>query len=202
MLRRFYFIVVAVLALGFCGPVQALESDANVNSIEATIDQFKSDPSIKPYFDNAYAYVVFPNVVKGGIIIGFGEGSGKMYKQGSYTGDVVLTNFSLGAQFGAQSYKQVIFIENKRAYQNFVANGVTLNANASAAFATLGANAQAGSGGVSASSSTGDVAANTDPKMKGAYSNSIATFVLTKAGVMFQATLGGETFEFTPADQN
>ncbi|MDC0534788.1 lipid-binding SYLF domain-containing protein [Francisellaceae bacterium] len=175
-------------------------ADVNESAVQSTIKTFKDNAQIAPFFENAYAYAVYPNITKGGIIVGFGEGEGVVYKQGDKVGTSEVTAFSIGAQLGAQTYSQVIFLENKEAYTNFLAQGTVLDLNASAAFITLGANAQVGTGGVSSSASTGEMAANTNPKINGNYTNSIATFVLTKAGLMGQATIGGQTFEFKSND--
>jgi lipid-binding SYLF domain-containing protein len=196
MKNLYKVILISMLCIGVS--ISALAEDNDATKVQQTIQQFKNNRSVAPYFDKAYGYAVYPNIIKGGIIIGFGEGKGQVFQDGYFTGKSTLTSFSLGAQLGAQSYSEVIFFKNKVAYENFLTQGLIFSANASAALITLGANAQAGSGGVSSSASTGALASNTKPRMHGAYSNSIATFVLTKAGLMGQATLGGETFTFTP----
>ena len=179
---------------------------ANAHEINLTtknaISQFRENPKISPYFNDSYAYIIYPSITKGGLIIGFGEGTGTIFREGLDVGEAKVTLFSLGAQLGAQTYSQIIFFKDQSAYKNFLAQGFIFSANASAAFITLGANAQAGTGGVSSSASAGDLAKNTSPRMDGAYNNSIATFMLTKAGLMGQATLGGETFDFTFNNNN
>ncbi len=199
MIKQGYKVFIGMVLLG---TVAIANADVSKTAVEATIKEFKDNPGVAPYFDHAYAYMIFPSITKGGVIIGFGEGEGQVFKQGTNVGTSEVTLFSIGAQLGAQTYSQVIFFENEEAYTNFIAEGTILSANASAAFITLGANAEAGTGGVSSSSSTGKMAANTDPKMGGSYANSTASFSLTKAGLMGQATLGGATFEFKPNDNN
>ena len=47
----------------------------------AKAEFIKTDPMMKTLFDNAYGYVIFPNVGKGAIGIGGAAGQGIVYKK-------------------------------------------------------------------------------------------------------------------------
>ena len=50
---------------------------------DARAEFIKVDGLMKNLFDNSYAYVIFPNVGKGGIGIGGAAGNGIVYKGGN-----------------------------------------------------------------------------------------------------------------------
>ena len=45
---------------------------------DGTMDVFESSQDLKPYFDTAYGYAVFPNVGRGGIVVGGSYGKGQI----------------------------------------------------------------------------------------------------------------------------
>ncbi len=63
----------------------------------------KSDWQMKKHFANAYGYVIFPNVGKGGIGIGGAAGNGVVYENGTKIGMAKLTQISIGFQWGRSS---------------------------------------------------------------------------------------------------
>src|SRR4029453_7864265 len=103
---------IATLLLGVTGPAIADEYDD-------TIAIFKKAGESATFFNNSYAYLVFPNVGKGGLGIGAAHGSGRAYEQGKYVGDVKLNQISIGAQAGGQAFSQMVFFEEKHAFEDF-----------------------------------------------------------------------------------
>ena len=142
---------------------------------EEAIKHFKeTDSEINKFFKGAYAYVVFPGVGKGGAGIGGAHGRGILYKNQKPLGRATLTQASIGFQLGGQSFMEVIFLEDKRAYDNFVEGKVKLGAHASAVALTEGA----------------AVTAN--------YNDGVSIFTATKGGLMYEATVGGQKFKYKP----
>jgi lipid-binding SYLF domain-containing protein len=143
--------------------------------IAETIASFKNkDPALVPYFHDAYGYAVFPTVGKGGFIVGGAYGTGKVYEQGRLVGVSSITQATIGLQMGGQTYSEIVFFKDKAALQRFEQGGFELSAQASAVAVTSGAAANA------------------------SYSNGVAIFTLTKAGLMYEASVGGQEFTFTP----
>ena len=85
-----------------------------------TIQVFKNSPILKPYFENAYGYAVFPTIGKGGIGIGGAYGKGQVYEKGKIRGTAKLFKATIGFQLGGQAFSEIIFFEDKRAYKEFV----------------------------------------------------------------------------------
>ena len=129
---------------------------------------------MKKHFSNAYGYVIYPNVGKGGIGIGGAAGNGVVWEQGNMIGMAKLTQVSIGFQWGGQAYREVIFFESKKEMDRFKENKVELSAQASAVAVTAGASADA------------------------KYVDGVMVFTMQKGGLMYEASVGGQKFKFNP----
>jgi len=159
-----------------------------------TIKLFRDAPESRGFFSKSYGYAVFPTVGKGGYVLGGAYGKGRVYRGENYIGDSAMTQVTVGWQLGGQAYSQVIFFEDKRAFDEFTSGNFEFGAQASAVAITAGASAQAGTGGASASASgTQHHARHATP----AYHKGMAVFTLTKGGLMYEASVGGQKFDFT-----
>ena len=162
---------------------------------EETKDIFRKAGESSGYFKNSYGYAVFPTIGKGGIGIGGAYGEGRVYAKGIYTGDASMVQLTIGFQLGGQAYSQIIFFEDKRAYDEFTSNNFEFGAQASAVAITAGASASASTaGGASAGASGG----KNDATTKGNYHKGMAVFTIARGGLMYEATLGGQKFKYTP----
>ncbi len=184
-------IVFLVLIISFVPTVYAKE----VQDYSETIAVFKSSPEAQKYFDDAYAYAVFPFVGKGGFIVGGSHGNGQVYVNDQVTGFATMTHLSIGLQAGGQAFSEIIFLADKRAYEEFTSGTFEVDASASAVAITAGAQATAGTTGVS-SSSKGFKGAS--EQNEGWYVKGLAIFVHTKGGAMLEASVGGQGISFTP----
>ncbi|MDA1301415.1 MAG: hypothetical protein O2868_15200, partial [Proteobacteria bacterium] len=128
---------------------------ARADSFAGTIDLFESSFAVKPFFKDAYAFAVFPTVGKGGFVVGGAYGKGKVYVNDRVTGTVTLAKLTVGFQMGGQAFSEIIFLKDKRAYDEFTAGTFELDATASAVVITAGASAQAGTSGNSAGAAVG-----------------------------------------------
>ena len=182
------FPVVVVLALVCFHPAYA-------DDYAATIEKFRSSDAVKPFFDNCYGYAVFPTVGKGGAGIGGSFGTGRVYAQGAPTGTVKLFKATIGFQLGGQAFSQMIFFEDKRAFEEFTGGNFEFDAGVSAVAITAGAQAKAGTEGATAGASAGPA---TGTQAKTVYHKGMAVFVQAIGGLMYEATVGGQKFSYTP----
>jgi lipid-binding SYLF domain-containing protein len=188
--------IVKHLLLGLCALwITAMGSPAAAGDVSHTISVFKKSPVVHPFFKNAYAYAVFPTVGKGGIVVGGAFGKGKVYRQGTLTGHATLSKVTVGFQLGGQAFSEIIFFQDKRAYDEFTSGTFEFDASASAVIITAGAQAKAGSEGGTASASAGP---DTGTQASLGYRKGVAVFVHTKGGLMYEAAIGGQRFDFTP----
>jgi lipid-binding SYLF domain-containing protein len=164
--------VITLVAIAPLAPVRAQDNKAK--EVAAAIASFKSDADVAKWFDTAYGYAVFPSIAKGGLVIGGAAGDGQVFEKGAYIGDAHVTQATIGAQIGGQSFAEVIFFETRAALDRFKENKFEMTAGVSAVAATEG-------------------------KSKDAkYTNGVAVFTHAKKGLMAEASVGGQKFKFTP----
>jgi lipid-binding SYLF domain-containing protein len=181
----------------FLGLVLLLWSAAIwANAYTDTITLFKNAGESASFFDNCYGYAVFPTIGKGGLVVGGAHGSGRVYQHGNYVGDTSMTQLSVGFQAGGQAYSQIIFFEDKRAFEEFTKGDFEFGADASAVAITAAAGGSVGTTGAAAGASGG----KKDARTAGRYYKGLAVFTIVKGGAMYEATIAGQKFKYTPKD--
>lgn len=135
------------------------------------------DAGLSTYFDNASGYVIFPNVGKGGLIIGGASGNGILYENGKSMGLANLKKLNIGLQAGGQAVVEVIFFETEAALKSFKEGNFEFAAEVSAVIADEGASKNAN------------------------YNDGVVVFAMPKAGLMADASVGGQKFNYTPFAQ-
>lgn len=164
-----------IVALAFLATPASAQDEAEVAE---TIQNYKEgDPGMQAWFAEAYGYVVFPSVGKGGIGVGGAYGKGLAYEQGRLVGKTTLTQVTVGFQWGGQEFSEVIFFKDKTAFDDFTDGNFELGAQVSA------------------------VALKTGVSGTLAYSGGLAVVTATKAGLMYEATIGGQKFEYETIGQ-
>jgi lipid-binding SYLF domain-containing protein len=168
---------------------------AMADNYSDTISVFKKSDAVKPFFNKAFGYAVFPKVGKGGIVIGGAYGEGRVYKQTKLSGTAKLMKISVGFQFGGQAFSEIIFFQDKRSYTDFISGNFEFDGSVSAVVITAAAQAQASTQGSSAGASLGP-ATGTQAETK--YTKGMAVFIHTLGGLMYEMSIGGQKFSFTP----
>ena len=151
------------------------------------------DAGASNLFQSAYGYALFPTIGKAGFVVGGAYGKGRVYSGGKHIGDTSMTQASIGFQLGGSGFSQVIFFEDKRALDEFTSGNFEFGAQAQAVALTAAAGASANTSGNSATASGGKNNANT----AGSYHKGMATFTITKGGLMYEASIGGQKFSYT-----
>ncbi len=189
---RFHAAVLAAAVLATSN--MALAQD--VEDLSETIELFRGIPQVAPYFGSAYAYAVWPRIARGGLGIGGASGRGQVYVGGKVTGFSRVSDITFGAQAGGQTYRQVIFFENKAAYDKFVTGKFEFDASASAVAVTASAQASAGTSGTSATAGAGSPSTGAGA----GYQGGMQTFTMAEGGLMYAATIGGQKYNFDAVD--
>ena len=154
---------------------QTMDVTKDVKEAQETIAVFKkADPGLSRFFDNAVGYAVFPTVTKGAIGVGGAAGSGVVFEKGKAIGKASLTQVTVGAQLGGQTYSEILFFETEQALTDFKKGTLALAAQASA------------------------VAAAKDASANAKYEKGVAVFTTGKGGLMAEASVGGQKFAFEP----
>ncbi len=165
---------------------------ARADKYSDAIATFKRAGESGKYFGHCYGYAVFPTIGKGGIVVGGAHGTGRVYERGALVGTSSMTQVTVGLQLGGQAYSQIIFFQDKRAFDEFTSGHFEFGAEANAVAITAGANAQASTGGSGAAASTSKRHAATS----GGYWKGMAVFTVAKGGLMYEASIGGQRFSF------
>lgn len=163
---------------------------------EDALHSFRAADQTASYFDNAYGYVVFPTIGKGGFGLGGAHGSGRVYAQGQYVGDTTVTQLTVGFQMGAQAFSQIIFLEDERAFKSFTSGNFEFSAQATAVALTAGVSAEANTGGGTSTSASGG--RNDANVSNSGYRKGLAIFTIARGGLMYEASLGGQKFSYKP----
>ena len=156
--------------------VYAADEDLKAESQQAMSDFMKTDSTLKNSVSSSAGYAIFPNVGKGGLVVGGAHGKGLVFEKSnpSPVGQATLTQASIGAQVGGQTFAQLILFETPAALNDFKSSKFEMSAEVSAVAAAEGAGAAA------------------------KYKQGVAVFTLPKKGLMASASIGGQKFKFEP----
>ncbi|OEU21544.1 hypothetical protein FRACYDRAFT_235168 [Fragilariopsis cylindrus CCMP1102] len=145
-------------------------------------ESFNNQETCKAYFENAYGYVIFElitnswNCFEGDVCILNNEDTNNNDNKYGKVGTSKMLQASIGPQLGGQVYKMIIFFETERDYQHFI--------------------------------STDNFEFGVDAKVVASISNTLqymkgmAIFTSTIGGLMYEATLSGQKYNFTPTTGN
>lgn len=174
-------------------PALIFSNIANADNYSDTINLFKKSPAVQSFFNNSYGYVVFPTIGKAGFVIGGAYGEGLLYHQEISVGTVTMMKATVGFQAGGQAFSEIIFLQDKRAYDEFTSGNFEFDASASAVVITAGIQAKTGTNGLTASVTAGPA---TGAQAETNYRKGMAVFIHTKGGLMYEATVGGQKFSY------
>jgi lipid-binding SYLF domain-containing protein len=159
--------------LGGCAtaPASRPEREALLTeSVTALKRMSAEDPGVPALVKRGAGYALFPTVTKGGLVVGGARGQGVLYEQGRHTAYCDLTQATVGAQVGAQTFSELLVFENWAALDRFRAGQLAFAADASAVALTRG------------------VAADFS------FIDGVAVVVSPLSGVMVEAAVGGQQF--------
>lgn len=166
-------IILALVIIFLTGCATTRSDDSMIRESRATVDGFVDrDPGLQSWVDHAHAYAVFPEISKGGFWVGGGFGHGMVFRDGRAIGRTRVSQATVGAQIGAQSYSQIIFFQDESALRTFQRENLEFSAQATAVAASAGR------------------AATTS------YERGVAVFIKTRGGLMAEATVGGQRFRY------
>ncbi len=156
------------------------------------LERFRSLDETNSFLSQAVGYAIFPTIGKGGIGIGGAYGEGCVYKGGARAGAVKMGQVTIGFQLGGQAYSQLVIFKTGDAYDSFTSGSFEFGADATAVALTYGA--QAGAGTKGASASAGEESGGAQ------WYRGMAVFTIAKGGLMYEAAIGGQKFEFYPGE--
>jgi len=174
MKKRYLSLITAMLVITFAG--KALADDekdkltTDVNDAKAAL--IKQDDGLKDIMDKAKGYVIFPSVAKGGLVVGGAAGAGQLLENDKAVGEAKLRQGSIGLQAGGQVYIELICFDDQTSLDNFKKGNYEFSAQVSAVAVTDGVSKNA------------------------KYADGIMVLTLAKGGLMYEASVGGQKFEY------
>jgi lipid-binding SYLF domain-containing protein len=158
------------------GPDTVEEQENLQERAEGTLREMQAkDSGLEALIDQSYGYVVFPEISKGGVLVGGATGTGVAYEQGVPIGSVTVNQASIGATLGGQSFSELILFENEATFRRITGGKFTFGADASAVALKAGAAAS------------------------GAFRDGVAVFVMPRGGLMVDLSVRGQELDFQPA---
>ncbi len=170
-------VAIAALGLGACSTEPKTEAEKSTLTAEsgAALTAFKNDDSsLKGLLDKSVGYAIFPDVGKAGLGVGGSFGRGEVFEGGRKIGYADVVKGSIGLQIGAQTFSELILFMNQSTLDSFKKSEFEFSADVSAVAIKSGA------------------AATAD------HSKGVVVFVRTKGGLMAEASVGGQKFNFKP----
>ncbi len=171
-MKKLTFTLLIVLFAWIVQAQDKKDQEIIAESEAAKADFLKDDADMAKLFNDSYGYLILPNVGKGGLGIGAAAGNGVAFEKGEMIGFAKMTQVTIGFQAGGQAYSEVVFFENEESFKRFKENKIEMAAQVSAVAAASGASADA------------------------KYVDGVAVFTRTKAGLMYEAAVGGQQFKF------
>jgi lipid-binding SYLF domain-containing protein len=168
-LLSIYFLTVVSISFGW-DPNSKDKMELGV--AEAILSSTESDPDLASWFESAAGYAVFPSVKKGGIGWGGARGKGLLIQGDNTLGEVTLTQVTVGLQLGGQVYAEFIFFKDQTALDEFTRGNFEMGAQMSAVALSAGASLDAN------------------------YSGGVAVFTIAGGGLMYEASVGGQNFDY------
>lgn len=144
-------------------------------AVQTKADFLRMDPGLQRFFDTAAGWAIFPSVGKGGFIVAGGHGEGVVYESPNrIVGYTELTQVSVGATVGGQGFREIIFFKTPADLAVFKRGEFEMDAKVSAVAIKAGASGAAD------------------------WSGGVAVFIQGEAGLMADASVGGQKFSYTP----
>lgn len=170
-------LALSVVFMGVSGCSTAPKTDGGRIDLATDVQRalaraWAADPSLESFLKKSTAYAVFPSIGKGGLIIGGAYGRGEVYSGGKMQGYCDISSVTLGAQIGGQTFTEIVAFEGPTDYRSFRNGQLKFSAQASAVALKSG------------SASTTN------------YRDGVAVFIMNPAGLMLEASIGGQSFTF------
>ena len=157
---------------------QADPDDKRQTKAARAIDNIKAKVERShPFFEDAYAYAIWPGITR--VAFGFGGayGRGVVVEQDKAVGTVSYWQFSSGIQAGAKNFSLIVFFKDKESLESLKRNEMQFAGQAGIDVLTMGANGTP------------------------TYHESVAIIPLTRLGLMAEFSASGVKYRFKPYNE-
>ena len=133
-------------------------------------------PRSEPFFEDAYAFAIFPSVTRVGFGFGGAAGRGFVIEGDTIIGTTRFWQFTSGIQAGARNFSMVILFKDEAALEYYKTGKAQFMGQAGLAVAKVGV-------------------AGTP-----AFNDGVAIFTVTRLGLMGEFTISGAKMTYKPVD--
>lgn len=171
------YLIVAAIGIAACGaPKTRGEQRRLDDQAEAALQAMEAkDAGISRRLREAYAYAVFPDIGKAGLLyVGGAYGNGILYEHGRPSGVVQLRQGSAGLELGGQTYAELVLLQDQGDVERLKDGKFDLGGDISAVVLKSGAAAAA------------------------TFRDGVAVFVMPRGGLMAGVTVTGQSIEYHP----
>ncbi len=143
-------------------------------AVEKALDAFRQNDLLTGYFEQAAGYAVLPSALRAGTGFGGAIGDGWLFERGDVTGKVRMVEFFAGVDLGVQAYRSILFFRTLAAVQRFRSSQLEFTGQANAAALTVGRS------------------------LTPSYNEDVAIFVEVRGGLLLEASVGAQHYQFFP----
>ena len=152
----------------------AMPSEAERDKAQHAVDEFTNLVQLTPYFEQAVAYAVFPGAFRASTGFGVGYGRGWVLRDGEIVGRTTMFHLSVGANFGARWYRQILFFKTEDALRRWQRGTFEFGGEAGAAVGIWGA------------------------AVSPSFNTEVALFTKLRSGLLVEANVGANRYEYAP----
>jgi lipid-binding SYLF domain-containing protein len=169
--------IVFVGAVGCATAPKSVEGQASLESeaMDVVAQMESRAPGLRSSLNDAEGYAVFPEIGKGGLIVGGAHGRGVLFERGRAVGFVQLNEASIGLQAGGQSFSELIVFHDRESLDDVKRDNFEVAGNVSAVVLKEG------------------VGAGLEPLEQG-----VSVYVLPRGGLMAELSVSGQRIDFEP----
>ncbi len=171
---RVFSAIVLLILLNGCSLTPPAYSGSSKLAVEKTIAAFQQDKRLAPFFEQAVACAVLPNVIRAGTGFGGAWGSGWLLQGDKALGKVALKEGFVGVNLGAKYYRQIIFFKTEKALGQFKNGGFEFSGQAGIAATLVGKD------------------------FTPAFNSEVALFTKVRGGLWLEASVGTQHYRFYP----
>lgn len=168
-------LLLSLLTLSACVWQPVVYDDETAVRVEAARTSFAARGELKPFFDEAIAYAIFPDQWRAGTGFGGAFGTGWLFEEGEVTGRAVMVEAFAGVNLGLQAYRKILFFRSEWTLDQFKRGRFEFTGQANMAHVVGGKAATPG------------------------YHPDAAMFVEVKGGLLLEASVGAQRYDYFPA---
>lgn len=178
-MRKFFvptIVMAGALTMAGCSTAPHSARSKHYLTVESrsSVRSFEREGVMRQSLRHAYAYAVYPSITTAGAGVGGAYGKGEVFRRGGLIAYTDVTQGTIGLQLGGAVYSELVLFKNRASFARFKRGQLVFTAAARAVAASKGA-------GV-----TPD------------YSRGVAVYTMHQGGLMFQAAIGSQQFDYRP----